>query len=699
MINDQTIALRQLRVWARNVRDSAPGAESDAEMVASVRTHGVIQSLLVRESQGETTDDGAPIYEVGAGGRRLVAAQAVARERGDEDASVPCRVATGEDAEEGRFLAMSLTENTVREDLHIVDEVRSYRALERAGASAAHIARVLGAPVARVRQRLKLAAADDTVLDAHRNGEIGRKTLEAFALCADAAEQRKLLERMRGQHIDEWVVRRALLEDKMSERNPIARYVGVDAYVAAGGTLTEDLFPEREEERIWIGEPERMRAMAQARLDARADEMRAAGWAWAETDVEGNHAGMVTYERLERRPAQLEVGEKAELHRLEEALESAPDGERHACAQALESARRAIDARRTYDGQTMARSGVIVGIAPDGSESIEKGLVRPGKIETNPQGEKPREAPKDMGPSVRGDLRWKRNEVIRSVVAEDPTLARDLLSFQLARALLGAGAWSRSIGIAIEPESKRGSASAERSGLERWAPQRGRVASKLSALPTEWARINRGDGWRALRQLPEATRAEIAATCIAMLVQARLASDDEAQPELEEIARASAIDWRAEIGVDAASFWGRIPRECALEIAGEILGARWKAAHGRLKRSELAPKLEQIFEGNDPEVDGDARARALRWTPEGIAPRRAGAPEASQGADGDAAEPEPSAAAQRTQATPPRGGNGEDETPRVEAAHAEESETGSGEPEPAAGGQIPAFIAMEEART
>ena len=83
--------------------------ESIAELVASIRAHGVLQPLVVRKV--------GPGYELIAGERRWRAARAA----GLEDAPAILREAT--DLE---VLELALVENLQREDLNPIEEAQAY---------------------------------------------------------------------------------------------------------------------------------------------------------------------------------------------------------------------------------------------------------------------------------------------------------------------------------------------------------------------------------------------------------------------------------------------------------------------------------------------------------------------------------------------------------------------------------------------
>ena len=643
MIIDRSIAIDRLCTSTLNVRHIAPSAQNTKSLIASIRAMGVIQSLLVREVPGSVQNAENIRYEVGGGARRLHAAREVAVERDEPQWEIPCRVALGEDAENGRFIELSLAENTVREGLHLVDEVTAYCEMKGEGATVEAIARNFGTSEHCVRQRLKLGNAAPAVLKAHRTGEIDRKTFEAFALCTDAQEQTRLIERLRGGQLDQWKVRQALTETKLRANDPMARYVGLDAYTAQGGAVIEDLFPEHDNDRLWITEPERMRNLAQAKLDARAHTVGGEGWAWIETDVDGTHAGTVAYERAEPSATKDSTHARTEINRLEEAANNAQGEERWKIEQELDHAIVEMTSNAAYDDATKAKTGVIVGIGHDGRESIVKGLIRPhglaqfeGGATRSTDAEKNSESGNniaedgksiddiDLGIAVRGDLRYKRNEILKRRIATDPDLARDLLTFQIGRALGGSGAWSRSIGITLDGESKRGSAGTAPPGLEHWVPENGKLSDVMNALPMRWAQGPREEGWRQFRELGEEVRNATFAACIASLLNARLANDPDTQPEIEMIA-AEGIDWARQVRPEAERFWNRIAKPNALKIAGAVLGEEWAKTNKTRTRTSLAPILAAVFAGQahaqGDGLDENALERARTWCIPGLAPK------------------------------------------------------------------------------
>ena len=168
------IPLNKLRVDERNVR-SASGdparAQADAELVASIRSHGLLENLVV-------VPRGKTLYGVAAGARRLRAMKALAADKAiPKDHPVPCLVVDGEAAVES-----SLAENAVRIAMHPADQVVAFSRLARDGATGEQIAARFGVAGRTVQKRVRLGALPAEIIDAYREGRINADTATALKL-------------------------------------------------------------------------------------------------------------------------------------------------------------------------------------------------------------------------------------------------------------------------------------------------------------------------------------------------------------------------------------------------------------------------------------------------------------------------------------------------------------------------------------
>jgi ParB family chromosome partitioning protein len=141
-------------------------AEELEELAASVRTHGVLQPIVVRP-----VPDG---YEIVAGERRWRAAVLAGL------ATVPAVVRQVGDLES---LALALVENLQRSNLNPVERARAYRRLqEDFGLTQGEIARLVGSSQPSVANALRLLSLPEEVLEELQRGSLteahGRVLLE-----------------------------------------------------------------------------------------------------------------------------------------------------------------------------------------------------------------------------------------------------------------------------------------------------------------------------------------------------------------------------------------------------------------------------------------------------------------------------------------------------------------------------------------
>ena len=244
------IPLSRLALAPENVRKTPPDAQADAALKASVAAIDVLENLVVRVDG--PVEDGR--YAVVAGGRRLKAMQELAADGViGADHPVPCQVRSG-DVEPGEI---SLAENVIRIAMHPADQVVAFSKLVQAGQSVSAIAARFGTSERVVEQRLRLGNAAPELLDAYREDRIDLEVLKAFAVTTDRERQMAVWERVSGQGYRPSAaqVKRLLTEERVPGRTAIARFVGVDAYEAAGGQVLRDLFAPRRRERRLVRGP------------------------------------------------------------------------------------------------------------------------------------------------------------------------------------------------------------------------------------------------------------------------------------------------------------------------------------------------------------------------------------------------------------------------------------------------------------
>ena len=654
----RSIALDRLVIAPENVRKTPPDAVADAELKASIAGHGLLENLVVRsEGPGDN-------YAVVAGGRRLAALKALAAD-GVLDAAhpVPCLVVDGDAASS----ELSLAENVMRIAMHPADQVTAFMELAKSGVTVAAIAARFGISEPLVEQRLRLGNAAPELLDAYRADEIDLETLKAFAVTTDHARQMAVWEQLanRGYRPTPWEVKRLLTEERIPANSTLARFVGIDAYEAAGGPVLRDLFAAEDESGIWLEDPVLLQKLAMDKLGETVKEL--AHWRWATAVPEVDWTSMARYGRIQPERAAPTDEETAELERLhirEDELCNLDDDEWTEAlaeeASAIETRvgeiSAAIEARETYRAEDYAIAGAIATIAWNGELQVIGGLVRPEDIPKpadsgdsaggdagdgdddagsvrfqghaisapiasppDPQAEARKQA--GVGIGLADDLRSIRTALVKAHLGNDFEAAFDLMLFQFGRAVFTHGCQDHALDIAIRETADRPTTRMNDKDFGAWSPGEAMLADR-SSLPLDWLTIaDDGEAFAALRALPEVQKQRLFAASVARTVKGQLAFEPQARPELEATVARLDIDFAGQVRPTADMLWSRINKGRILDIARETLGPAWASARAKSKKAEIAKAMEEAFAAGSPPlgITADAHAAALAWRPPGFA--------------------------------------------------------------------------------
>lgn len=235
------------------------------ELVASIRAVGLVAPLAVAEGAGG-------FWYVIDGNRRLAALRQVAKaDKLADDHQVPVRKV------DASLFEASLAANVVRAPMHPVDQFEAFAKLNADGMTVGDIAARFGLTDRTVRQRLALGQLHPTVRAAWRAEEIDAETAKAFTLTSDQDRQAEVFkEAHESDQLDPHFVESKLVGD-ITQDNRFVRFVGLEAYRAAGGEVVADLF----EEEVHVLNPDVLDRLVREKMKAVCDELVAAGWAWA----------------------------------------------------------------------------------------------------------------------------------------------------------------------------------------------------------------------------------------------------------------------------------------------------------------------------------------------------------------------------------------------------------------------------------
>ena len=668
------LSLRLLVPSPENVRKTPAGDSAFEALKASIAAHGLLENLIVTP---EVPESGGPVrYAVIAGGRRLAVLQALANEGAlAEGYPVPCHVVT--DAENA--VELSLAENTVRAAMHPADQVEAFARIARDGGTAAEIASRFGVSERTVEQRLRLGNAAPELLDAYRAGEMGLQALQAFCVTADAARQRAVWEELKAQHYGPsvWQIRRLLTEGRMPATSAVATFVGTEAYEVAGGALTRDLFAEEDERGIWFDDPVLLRNLALEKLETVAEELRTK-WAWAEARVEVDWNDTARFARIRPKPGQATAEEAREVQTLtarrdelteldDDAWTGETESELERIEARLDEIQQSVAGRAVFRRQDREIAGAIATVGDDGTLRLIQGLVRPEDIPaaepTGPDGASssgdagnaaaaaqnghdadeprahiqppalsrpvPSQDPEaaarkrvGIGVGLADDLRAIRTSLIKGHLAGDFSAAFDIFLFQIARRVFGQGYRPDALDISAVETPDRPPMRRNDTRFDGAARGEQLLEQNRSALPLDWLAIDDdGEAFQALRDLSQAEKESLFASCVARTVKGQLAFEPSARPELEATVARLGVDFASGYRPDAELFWSRLTKAKLLDIASRTLGPDWAGARSKFKKGQLVSSMERAFgpDGQDAShVTAGARAAALKWTPPGF---------------------------------------------------------------------------------
>ena len=272
---DAGLALARMQLSALTLSDLNPRlhvteAEIDA-MADSIAQLGLLQNLIGLQIDGDDM-----IHIVG-GGKRLRAMQKLTRDGFlPKHTFDPVMVLITSDPVQA--VAMAGAENIARTRLNHADEIQSYLSLSSRGLSTSAIAATYGQTEQHVRQMLKLAELPAAIMANLAAGKLSIDQTRAFTVARDDAAMINLLRAVLDRDLNPAQIRRALTPDTVSSSDWRVPYVGIEAYLAAGGSQIVDLFSDKSR----LTDEFLLQKLFVAKGQAETKDLRAAeGWKWA----------------------------------------------------------------------------------------------------------------------------------------------------------------------------------------------------------------------------------------------------------------------------------------------------------------------------------------------------------------------------------------------------------------------------------
>jgi ParB family chromosome partitioning protein len=564
-----SIPLNQLELSMQNARGQ-PSMTDISDMIASIRTHGLMQGLVV--VAGPAKKGNAPkSYKVIAGARRLAALKEMTRQGVPGYSSIPCVLVSDENAYE-----LSLAENVVRRNMHPADEFAAFAILIDEKNTPAQIATRFGVTEKHVQGRLKLSKVHPDILKAYRNGDLSLEKVMAFTLSDDKKKQKEVFKNLTDWHEPD-DIRESLTDNLVKADNVLVSFVTLEKYKKAGGAYTEDLFGED----VFLHDRPLLNKLARQKLHDYAAKVEQEGWGWVEIIPDGH-----IYDFTKGLTRIFEAPKKKDERRHLGVIVSVEKGMPVTTGWYLKKS----------DAEAFRKSSPKIAREAGLKPGKEKGVT---------------------SASVNDILRVQRHQVVQLVLSRGGEATIDLLLYTVARQLLGETSMASgyvSLPLAVDcqdaREYKEFSQSAAACGLQ--------MVEKN--LPLDWLKHkNEKERFEAFQVLSWGEKMHIIEYCTALMVEA----------EHPEEAKESLIEGLlARSGEKVCDYWRptrenyleHITRDQLLDIGLELFGLQWRKDFKNAKKPELVTELDGIFAHPDKYagMGDDLQRRIFEWLPSGM---------------------------------------------------------------------------------
>ncbi|GKX34113.1 MAG: chromosome partitioning protein ParB [Rhizobiaceae bacterium MnEN-MB40S] len=651
------IPFNRIRLSGDNVRETDIDAGLDDLAHDIERREDLIQGINVRavlDAEGNETGD----FETPAGGRRYrVIARLVAKGRFPEDGLVPCIVKKAN--AKTSAVDDSMAENTFRLALHPLDQFKAFKRMVDGGMSTEEVASAYFTTPRYVEQRLALAKVSVSLHEVYAENGMTLRMLEAFTAHPDHARQEQVWDAVRQSYNKEpWRIKSMLTETTIPSSDKRALFIGLDAYIAAGGpVLPRYLFDD--DENGWLEDVPLLDRLVAEKLKTAADEVAAEGWKWVAVDLELPYGYDHDLRGITGALAELSARERREREKLrkeQERLEAKYPGNAELpdeIDQRLGEIEKQLDAfeRRPviYDPAEIAIAGAFISVDEDGELVVDRGWVR-SEDETvegetpeadgggDPDGEidpgvertvitigghsaEPEEDEQTIKPlpeRLVSELTAHRTVALREAVGANPHIAMTALLHKLVR-----DTFKRSTTGAAFQVSVR----------EVYCGEQG---IDLKASPYAKAVDERHAGWKAdlpadddalwdwLHALDDASRMALLAHCVAFGITALYERPNPhsamgiserglriRMAEADRLARTTGLDMvDAGFRPTVANYLGRVTKPRILEAVHEALGEDKARLIDHLKKDDMAREAERLL------ADSGWLPEPLRLAPE-----------------------------------------------------------------------------------
>ena len=496
----------------------------------------------------------------------------------------------GDDKETGYYLV------TIGEGRRLAHLFEAFAKLHREeGMAAEDIAARFGVTPTVVKQRLKLGAVSPKLMRLYKDDAMNLEQLMAFTVSDDHAAQESAWNELAEWNRRPQAIRAHLTREQVRGDDRRACFVTLDAYKAAGGHVTTDLFRSES----YLADPALLDRLCAERLESEAGAVRGEGWKWVEIMTEASYDALASYGRQKGKP-ELSAKQEKRLGKLRQQRDelAAKDEYSDEDAAAIDSLdteiERILADSLAWSERQKKRCGAVVSIGHDGRLDVTRGLIAPADQKAkaadtdNDSAGESRKAAAGLSATLAGELTAHRTMALRAVLADLPVTALVALVHSLVTPLFydqpadtvldirAVNVWLRADGI---DDSRAARQLADRH------------ATWLERLPKEAGAL-----WEWLMQQDMQT--------LVLLLGYGVAHSIKAEPSAASDRIAAALDMAHWWEPTAAGYLGRVSKPLILEAVTEGAGAQAADNIAKLKKGEMAAMAESLLKGKGwlPEI-------------------------------------------------------------------------------------------------
>ncbi len=584
-----------------NMRRKQSG--SVEELAALIASQGLLQNLIGFEQVSEGKPTG--IIEVVAGGRRLAAIGLnIANGSLPADFQIHVLLVSVDEA-----VAISLAENLGREPMHHADVFDAMMELSARGAGVDDIALAFGVKPIIVRRRLKLAKVAPRFVAMYRDDQIDLEQMSALAISDDHKAQQQAWDSLESWARHPHNLRRLLTAQQIDVKTDrLMRFVGLGAFIKAGGNVVRDLFSESGSG--YTSDAALLESLAMDKLAKPFKALQGEGLAWTEVHARMDRSDLAEFARVRQCSREASSEEQAlldaialELQTIDKDIDALDEESEELDAlyqrqEQLEQQERSLVASlQGPHPADVALAGAVLTVDEQGKAVIHRDLIRSAdKAKLAPLADMEAQGGKAKAKPLHSERLTTLLTAHRTVALHAELMKRpDLALVVMAHSLIGKVFYRYGYGeklarISVElPTLPK-----EVEGGSAWAAVAAKREQLKNALPDD----DHAKGLMAwLLQQPQAVINDYLAFCTGSAINALQQREGQSE-SFCEVALAVGLDMRAWWEPTADNYLKHVSKLRMLDVVSQAVSPEAAQPMLNMKKDVLVEAAEQALKGS-----------------------------------------------------------------------------------------------------